>query len=85
MSPYCFIAAQYFNFTFIEILFIYIFSCVPQHVTGGQRTVLQGCFSLVTLQRLNLGRQACAQVSILWANLLAFASLSAPQVSYNYW
>lgn len=65
MSPYCFIAAQYFNFTFIEILFIHIFICVPWHATGDQRTVLQGGFSLVTLQDLNLGRQACAQISIL--------------------
>lgn len=85
MSLYCFIVAQYFNFTFIEILFIHIFICVPRHATGDQRTVLQGGFSLVTLQDLNLGRQACAQVSILWAILLAFASLSAPQMSYNYW
>lgn len=85
MFAYCFIVAQYFNFNFIEILFIYIFICVSRHVSRGQRTGLQDCFSLVTLQDLNLGCQACAQVSILWAILLAFVALSAPQISYNYW
>lgn len=46
---------------FYSFIYLCIFICVSRHASGGQRTILRGCFSLATLRGLNLGGQACAQ------------------------